>query len=92
MATISSANAWTGLKTNLAPYEDVQQPAPMTVKIHPDDLANPPDEIGQFLRLAQAGFGALLGSGKRLDFGTTIQLVEQFLKTYKTQGFPRSGS
>jgi len=93
MATLSSSGNWTGLSTSLAPILDTALPAPLTVNnLQGVDFVNPPDEIRQFLRLAQDGWGATVGAGKRLDFTATVLLVEKFLQAYKQQGLPRSGN
>lgn len=90
-AAFTTSGAFTGLRTNLAPYEDTQKSPHTTLSLDPLDLQNPPDEIREMIETFQEGWGALLGAGKRLDFWTTVRMIELFLQTYSNSGIPRSG-
>lgn len=92
MADLSSSGTWTALKSNLAKVEDVAKAGPLATFLHPDDLGAPPDEIRQMIRLAQDGWGALLGTNRRLDFWTTAKMVQLMLQAYTQPGAPRSGN
>lgn len=91
-ATLSSSGTWTGLSTTLTDFEDTAKPIPGSITIHPTDLATIPDEIRQMIRLAQDGWGASIGAGKRLDFWCTVTLLEKFFSAYRALGVPRSGN
>jgi len=91
MASLSSTGAFTGLATDLTPYEDTQRPSVVALKMAGVDLQTPPDEIRQMIRIFQDGWGALLGSGKRLDYWVTVRMLELYLQTTKNDGIQRSG-
>ena len=51
--------------------------------------ANIPNEVLQFLQLAQLGWGAQLGAGRRLSIQATIVLLQEMLKAFENAGQPR---
>lgn len=90
-ASITFTGTATGLATDLAAYEDVRQPAHLTVNVAPADLQAVPDEIRQIIDVCQRMWGAQIGTDKRLDQSVTIRILELLLQAYKGGGLPRSG-
>jgi hypothetical protein len=102
-AVLSSAPAaWTTLQTSLVNYaEDKIGNRLEAPKLAPGDLAstvpaaspfaaNLPDEIRQIILLAQLGFGAQLGAGKRIGHWTAALLLRDMLTAYINAGVPRA--
>jgi|SRR5215472_12223806 len=51
--------------------------------------ANFPNELWQFVTLAQLGWGAQLGTNKRINLWSTIVLLQEMLKAYENLGSVR---
>src|SRR5436853_4394124 len=89
-----SITGWTTLLTNLAPVaEDVIGNRLEAVKLNPGDLAvsvppgspftaNLPSEVRQTVDLFARGFGAALGTNKKLGHWATALLLRDMLTAY----------
>jgi hypothetical protein len=90
MAQLSSTGTWSPLATNLVPMQDINVGSQLVAfNIAPADLLNPPDEVRQLIRLAQDGWGGLIGSGNRLGYYATVVLLREFFTAYGNLGTPR---
>jgi len=52
--------------------------------------ANFPNEVWQFLQLAQLGWGAQLGTNRRISIQAVLVLLQEMLKVYENLGQPRT--
>lgn len=50
-----------------------------------------PTEVDQFIKLAQIGWGAQVGAGKRLGYWATVALIQNILTVHIGLGVPRKG-
>ncbi len=85
----STPDAWLPLSTDLRPYleENIlnrfEEPP-----IDGRDFEICPPELDEFIKLAQIGWGAQLGEGKRLGYWSTVALIQNFLTAYIGRGVP----
>jgi hypothetical protein len=94
-AVLSAAGTFTPLATDLTKFADTNGDLAGggALPIAPTDLQTEPDEIRQLVRVFQDGWGAQLGTNKRLDYWATCLLVEMMLKAHReSNGRPRPGS
>jgi hypothetical protein len=90
----STPDAWTPLQTDLRPFaEDVAlqrfEEGTDTSGLNGQDFLTLPGEVDQFIKLAQLGWGAQLGSGKRIGYYQVIALLQNMLTAQLGRGVPR---
>lgn len=94
-AVISSTpDAWDPLQTDLRPFaEEVVlnrfEEGIDTSGLNGQDFLTLPQEVDEFIKLAQIGWGAQLGTGKRIGYWPTVALLQNLLTAHIGRGVPR---
>lgn len=85
----STPDAWTPLNTDLRPWaEEVVGARMEELKIDGRDLAPVPIEITEVIQLAQIGWGAQLGAGRRIGYWAAAALFRDMLTAHINAGVP----